>query len=109
MYQLHLLDAAIDDLAKLDKSIARRIITRLRWLAEHLENHRLERLTGELLGFYKFRVGDYRILYQKLLEYGIYSVLGGTNSVLQRNQFRTPKPQLYVVKLFYEEKYHDAI
>jgi mRNA interferase RelE/StbE len=64
MYQLHLLDAAIDDLAKLDKSIARRIVTRLRWLAEHLEGRRLERLTGELLGFYKFRVGDYRVLYE---------------------------------------------
>ncbi len=64
MYQLHLLDAAIDDLAQLDKTIARRIIKRLRWLAENLDNLRLETLTGNLLGFYKFRVGDYRVLYE---------------------------------------------
>jgi len=54
MYQLHLLDAAIDDLARLDKTIARRIIKRLRWLAENLDNLRLETLTGNLLGFYKY-------------------------------------------------------
>lgn len=64
MYQLHLLDAAIDDLAQLNQSIARRIVKRLRWLAENLENLRLETLTGDLLGFYKFRVGDYRVLYE---------------------------------------------
>jgi mRNA interferase RelE/StbE len=64
MYQLHLLDAAIDDLAQLNQSIARRIVKRLRWLAENLDNLRLETLTGDLLGFYKFRVGDYRVLYE---------------------------------------------
>ncbi len=64
MYQLHLLDAAIDDLAQLNQSIARRIVKRLRWLAENLDNLRLETLTGDLLVFYKFRVGDYRVLYE---------------------------------------------
>ena len=36
------------------------------WLAANLGNLKPEALTGDLSGFYKFRVGDYRILYEIL-------------------------------------------
>jgi mRNA interferase RelE/StbE len=62
-YQVRFLDDAIRDLARLDKSIARRIVERVRWLAENVETARLETLTGELAGFHKLRVGDYRVIY----------------------------------------------
>ena len=61
-YQVRFLDDAIRDLARLDKSIARRIIERVRWLAENVETARLETLTGELADFHKLRVGDYRVI-----------------------------------------------
>lgn len=66
MYRIRILDAATRDLAKLDKPIGRRIVERIRWLAENLNDIRPEALTGDLSGFYKFRVGDYRILYEIL-------------------------------------------
>ena len=54
---------AEENLAKLDKQIAQRILKKIRWLAENLESLTLEPLTGQFQGVYKLRVGDYRVLY----------------------------------------------
>jgi len=64
MYRVQLLEAASRDLARLDRPIAQRVIRRLQWLSENLDLSRLERLTGDLAGLYKLRVGDYRVFYQ---------------------------------------------
>lgn len=66
MYELRILDEAIRDLQRTDKTIARRIVKRLNWLAANLDKTNREKLTGEFSDFYKFRVGDYRVLYQIL-------------------------------------------
>lgn len=66
MYVLKLLDSAVRDLAKLDKPVARRVVLRLNWMVENFDNIRRIPLAGELSGFYKFRVGDYRVVYQIL-------------------------------------------
>ena len=54
---------AEENLAKLDKQTAQRILKKIRWLAENLESLTLEPLTGQFQGVYKLRVGDYRVLY----------------------------------------------
>ena len=64
MYKIRILDAAERDLAQLDKPVARRIVRRIRWLAENLESVKPIALTGDLAGFYKLRVGDYRVVYE---------------------------------------------
>ena len=64
MYRVQLLDSAADDLRRLDRTIARRLLRRIEWLAENLEVVNRERLTGQFAGLLKFRVGDYRILYE---------------------------------------------
>ncbi len=64
MFQPRLLDAAAKDLANLDKPVAKRIVKRLHWLAENLEKIKPEPLSSDLASLFKFRVGDYRILYQ---------------------------------------------
>ncbi|WP_197738549.1 type II toxin-antitoxin system RelE family toxin [Rhodothermus marinus] len=61
-FQVRLLRAAVEDLERLDRAIARRVVRRLEWLAEHLEQLRLEPLQGDLAGLYKLRVGDYRVI-----------------------------------------------
>jgi mRNA interferase RelE/StbE len=66
MYILQMLDSAARDLAKIDKPVARRIVLRLTWMVENFDSVRHIPLSGELSGFYKFRVGDYRVLYQIL-------------------------------------------
>ena len=66
MYRIRILDAATRDLARLDKPVGRRIVERIRWLAENLDDIRPEALAGNLAGLYKFRVGDYRVVYEIL-------------------------------------------
>jgi mRNA interferase RelE/StbE len=64
-WQIEFEDAAKQDLAKLDKPIARRITTFLRERVAVLEDPRSigEALKGSKLGaFWKYRVGDYRII-----------------------------------------------
>ncbi len=62
MYDLRVLEAAENDLARLDRTTARRIVTRIQWLAEHLDETTPELLTGTLSGFFKLRAGDYRVI-----------------------------------------------
>lgn len=63
-YRIRILRAALRELERLDKPVGRRIVRRIRWLAENLDTVRLEPLTGDLAGFYKLRVGDYRVIYE---------------------------------------------
>ena len=64
MYSIRILEQAVDELARLDKPVAKRVSKRIRWLAENLATIHPERLKGSLSGLYKLRVGDYRVIYQ---------------------------------------------
>ena len=66
VYRIRILDAAIRELERLDKPVGLRIVERINWLAENLDNLKPETLRGELSGLYKLRAGDYRILYEIL-------------------------------------------
>lgn len=64
-WQIEFGDAAQKDLAKLDRPVAKRIITFLRERVAALNDPRSvgEALKGSRLGeFWKYRVGDYRII-----------------------------------------------
>ncbi len=63
MYSIFILEEAQRDLAALDPQVARRIAKRLLWLGNHFEQIHPEALTGDLANRFKFRVGDYRALY----------------------------------------------
>jgi mRNA interferase RelE/StbE len=86
MYSFHLLSAAIEDLAKLDKSAARRILARIDWLAENFEFIKHETLKGELSGLYKFRAGNYRIIYEVFEEEKLVTIhsIGHRREVYKR-------------------------
>ena len=66
MYRVQLLQSAVRDLERLDKSVGARIGQRIKWLAENFDVIEPKRLTGQLAGLYKLREGDYRIIYQVL-------------------------------------------
>ena len=75
-WQIEFDDAAKYDLAKLDKPIARRITTFLRERVSALDDPRSigEALKGSKLGaFWKYRVGDYRII--SSIEDGVLRIL----------------------------------
>ena len=65
-YSIRILKSAIRELKKLDKSTARRIVTRIDWLSENFPSIKPIALKGELSGLFKIREGDYRIIYQIL-------------------------------------------
>lgn len=66
VYRVRVMEPAERALHRLDKSTARRIGQRLRWLAGNLQSTQPQALTGEFAGFYKLRVGDYRVVYEIL-------------------------------------------
>ena len=66
MYRLQVLERAEQDLASLDREVARRIVKKLKWLAGNIETVRREPLSGNLSDFLKYRIGDYRAIYQVL-------------------------------------------
>ncbi|MGQ9549754.1 MAG: type II toxin-antitoxin system RelE family toxin [Roseiflexus sp.] len=65
---MRILDAATHELSRLDKTMSRRIVERINWLAGNLDAMRPEALTGDLAGFYKLRMGDYRVIYEVFQE-----------------------------------------
>lgn len=78
MYQIRLLDAAAEEVRSLDRAVARRIVQRIEWLAENFEMVNREALTGQFAGLLKFRVGDYRVLYEVLeVEQSLLFTLSG--------------------------------
>jgi mRNA interferase RelE/StbE len=58
---------ALADLEKLRKSVCQRIVNKINWLAENLDQITPKPLTADLSGFFKLRVGDYRVIYEKEL------------------------------------------
>jgi mRNA interferase RelE/StbE len=56
LYRIRILDAAIRELARLDKPVGRRIVERIHWLAANLDEIKPEALMGDLAGLYKRRV-----------------------------------------------------
>ena len=75
-WRIELEDAALKELAKLDKPVAKRIVTFLRERVAVLDDPRSigEALKGSRLGeFWKYRVGDYRIITN--IEDGVMRIL----------------------------------
>lgn len=62
-YEIRTLDAAIKALKRLDKPVAKRVSSRIQWLAENLDSVESQPLKANLSGLYKLRVGDYRVVY----------------------------------------------
>ena len=62
-YQVKFVPRAVEDISRLDKVIAQRILTKIRWLSENFDNLTPEVLTAEWQGLFKLRVGSYRVVY----------------------------------------------
>jgi mRNA interferase RelE/StbE len=55
---------SLEDLVNLPSQIQSRIVKKIDWLAENFDDINPLGLTGDLSGFYKLRVGDYRAIYE---------------------------------------------
>ena len=86
MYTIRFANDAIDDLRRLDKATAARIIRKINWLAENADNVVPKGLRKEFAGLAKIREGDYRIIYQLLQneEVLVVHVVGHRRDVYDR-------------------------
>lgn len=73
-WSIDLVPKAQDDLARFDRSIRSQVIERLEWLAANFDLVHLESLHGEWRGFFKLRVGDWRVAYNFNASAGIITV-----------------------------------
>lgn len=63
-YNVQYKSESLENIEKLDRQIQARIIKKIIWLAENFEDITPLALTANLVGAYKLRVGDYRIIYE---------------------------------------------
>ena len=63
MYRLDFSAEGRASLASLDKKIAQRILDKLKWLTRNADTLSPIPLRGIFSGFYKLRVGDWRVIY----------------------------------------------
>jgi mRNA interferase RelE/StbE len=52
------------DLEKLTQAVRKRIVNKINWLAKNFDQITPQPLTADLSGFFKLRVGDYRVIYE---------------------------------------------
>ena len=52
------------DISRLSKDVARQVWDKLHWLENNFASITPQRLTADLLGSYKLRVGNYRVIYE---------------------------------------------
>lgn len=65
MYDIQLSRAAQKYYEKTDSSIVKRLNRCFEQLSQNPTNHpNIKRLTGKLTGYYRYRVGDYRVVYE---------------------------------------------
>lgn len=62
-YHVEFTSEATDGLEKFASVIQERILSKIRWLSENLDNLTLQALSADLSGLFKLRVGDYRVIY----------------------------------------------
>jgi mRNA interferase RelE/StbE len=55
---------ALADLERLTQAVRERVINKITWLAENFDQITPQALTADLSGFFKLRVGDYRVIYE---------------------------------------------
>ena len=62
-YRVAYRSEVVPDLAKVEKTVAQRILDKTKWLASNVENLRHEPISPDLPGLSKYAVGEWRIFY----------------------------------------------
>ena len=61
-YTVEFTSQAEDDISRVDRVVAERIIHKIEWLSENMERVRGESLSGRFKDKFKLRVGDWRVI-----------------------------------------------
>jgi mRNA interferase RelE/StbE len=63
-YSVNYEPEAVNDLDQLTQTTRVRILKKIEWLKNNFDQISPLPLTGNLSGFYKLRIGDYRVIYE---------------------------------------------
>lgn len=63
-YSVGFTNNALNGLRKVDKSTVKRILAKILWLARSIPDVHHDALSAEWAGYYRVRVGNYRVIYQ---------------------------------------------
>ena len=63
MYTINFTPQGLKSLESLDREIGQRILNKLKWFINHIDEVHGIPLTDDFAGLYKIRVGDWRIIY----------------------------------------------
>jgi mRNA interferase RelE/StbE len=74
-------DDAVDDLEKLNKTIAKRILNKITWFSHNFNTIIPEALSGDFAGMFKLRVGDWRVIYTMEKEIIVIQAIGHRREV----------------------------
>lgn len=72
-WRFEITSGAENDLSKLDAQIQNRVVEKLKWFQENFSKITPLPLGGKWRGFFKFRVGDWRVIYE--VETGVCEVV----------------------------------
>ena len=88
-WQFDLTKEAEEDLERLDPSIRDRILEKLKWFRENFEQITPLPLGGKWRGFFKLRIGDYRVVYEveKVKKVVTTHYIDRRDKIYQRKQF----------------------
>ena len=64
VYHLDFTHLGKTSLSQLDHEVGQRVVNKLKWLLENIENISPVPLYGTLTGLFKLRVGDWRVIYE---------------------------------------------
>jgi mRNA interferase RelE/StbE len=67
-YSVNFEPESINDLDEISQVVRDRILKKIQWLTVNFEKISPLSLTGQWSGFYKLRVGDYRVIYELDIE-----------------------------------------
>lgn len=86
LYTLHFTDRSVSSLKNLDRTVARRIVQKLEWLADNAAAIAHTPLTGDWQGYYRLRVGDYRVIYRldHSLRMVVVEIIGHRSEIYDR-------------------------
>jgi len=63
LHKVEWTEDSLEDLKKIDTTIANRILNKIVWFPAHFKTITPEALSGDFAGMFKLRVGDWRVVY----------------------------------------------
>ncbi len=86
MYTIRFAETAISELKNLDKATAKRIMSKISWLAQNADAVKPLGLRGDLAGFFKLRIGDYRVIYELIADERVLNIhfVGHRSEIYER-------------------------